>query len=80
MNNVTSLLKKRFKFMFGFSNKVNSKSLEEDYEKHSKRVKDLTVKKRAILEHYGRLLKDKRIKNIDRSSGRTSSSSKGFVP
>lgn len=59
MYNVTPLLKKRFKFMFGFSvschnkNKGASRSLEEDYEKHCRRIKEITVRKASILEQVG---------------------------
>lgn len=56
MHNITSLLKKRFKFKFCFSvdtthqNKVAARNLVEDYEKHMKRVNEVIAKKAAILE------------------------------
>lgn len=57
LNNVQQLHQKRFKFMFGFSvgrpliqNKPASRSLEDDYQKHNKRVREIISKKSQICE------------------------------
>ena len=58
MHNLDSLSKRRWKFMFGFSNKPTSKCLEEDYDKHTKQLKEITNKKNNVLENYNKLIKE----------------------
>lgn len=58
MHNLDSLSKRRWKFMFGFSNKPTSKCLEDDYDKHAKLIKEITNKKNNVLDNYNKLMKD----------------------
>ena len=61
MSNVTSLLKRRWKFMFGFSNKSSNKNIEDDYDKHNRRVRDLVSRKTQILDEYNKIMAEKKI-------------------
>lgn len=64
MNNLEQLSKRRWKFMFGFSNKPTSKCLEEDYDRHNKIIKDVVSKKNAIYDNYNKLVSDIRAKHF----------------
>lgn len=50
--------------MFGFSNKSTSKSLEDDYDKHNKIIKEVINKKNQILELFNKGLGDIRAKHM----------------